>query len=290
MDFQLWKLRALAIANDAIRGTIDERERLLRKALEHHEAGRYDASVPLVLAQMDGIVIDLTGNQWRNFFKDGGKYVVDEETLAGHPDSGLKAIATLMSGPAITTAASGKLTRHGILHGRELGYDTLLNSTKAFAALFALIEWAVARAQRMYDERRAGEEAANAGKTDVDEDGRRIDRRGFDDAKQTLGQLAQMQFGAFKRQGAYRSNLDELAPPNMKTLLRIPLDRIILGSSADGTSYWLAAKAETDYWFGVAGKDGDQVVWRYAGEHPPTGGIGKDDWRHPIDDAGHPDW
>jgi hypothetical protein len=41
-----------------------------------------------------------------------------------------------------TTEVSGRLLRHGIVHGRELAYGTRANSTKAFAALLALIVWA----------------------------------------------------------------------------------------------------------------------------------------------------
>ena len=36
---------------------------LILKAKEHHEAGRYDASIPLIQNQMEGIVMDVATDQ-----------------------------------------------------------------------------------------------------------------------------------------------------------------------------------------------------------------------------------
>lgn len=52
-----------------------------------------------------------------------------------------------MSKRVETTSATGELLRHGILHGRELAYDTHVNSTKAWAALFAIIDGVKKRAE-----------------------------------------------------------------------------------------------------------------------------------------------
>jgi len=122
--------------------TFRPRERILRLALEDHDAGRYHASVPVVLAQIDGLVYDLTR---RSFY---GKGAVDHlyaaDTIAGHAD-GLAVLAAQLSVDRRMTTDS-VLTlpyRHGILHGRDLGYDNLGTSAKAFATLLALRPWAV---------------------------------------------------------------------------------------------------------------------------------------------------
>lgn len=61
------------------------RWRLIDKALRHHEAGAYEASVPIVLAQIDGIVWDLAEGQ-AGFFSGNPSFLVDEVTIAGLPE------------------------------------------------------------------------------------------------------------------------------------------------------------------------------------------------------------
>lgn len=118
------------------------REQLLRLALEDHRSVRFHASVPVVLAQIDGIVFDVARSSF--FSKRTSSRLYAADTLAGHPD-GLAALASKMSeGRKATTQSVLDLPyRHGILHGRDLGYATETNSTKAFAALIALKPWAM---------------------------------------------------------------------------------------------------------------------------------------------------
>lgn len=116
------------------------RQRLLQEALALHREGRYAASIPMVFAQIDGIFLDITGEKITDyFFKPKNPNLIDNETLAGHP-LGPQALSELMSKRVETTGATGELVRHGIVHGRELAYDSLVNSTKAWTALFAVIE------------------------------------------------------------------------------------------------------------------------------------------------------
>jgi len=102
-----------------------DRYTLVQKALMHHCNGAYEASVPIVLAQADGIVLDLTGKQL--FSRRQAEALVDSETLAGLPE-GLRLLVLLLAENQNQTTASGSLRRHGILHGRELGYATIINS------------------------------------------------------------------------------------------------------------------------------------------------------------------
>lgn len=120
------------------------REPLLRLAAEDYEAGRYHASVPVVLAQIDGIVADITGKALFHRTKDLlGKLVAWDSISA--QEGGLPYLVGLMASPRNQTT-DGPLDvpyRHGILHGRDLGYANRLVAAKAWAALFALREWAI---------------------------------------------------------------------------------------------------------------------------------------------------
>lgn len=126
------------------------REALVRRALEDHCAGRYHASVPIVLAQVDGLVHDLTGTSFygaRVPRKDRHlrfAHLLAADSIAGAPE-GLAALAAAWSVARDTTTdvPLDMPYRHGILHGRDMGYATPLVSVKCFALLLALHEWAM---------------------------------------------------------------------------------------------------------------------------------------------------
>jgi hypothetical protein len=115
------------------------RLRLLDQAYELHKQEQYAGSIVLVLTQIDGIFMDKTGKPAVSFFESQNPNLIDDDTLAGHP-LGLAQLSRLMSETQRTTVIADRLNRHGILHGRLLGYETLRNSTKIWAALLALIE------------------------------------------------------------------------------------------------------------------------------------------------------
>jgi hypothetical protein len=75
--------------------------------------------------------------------------IADPITLAGHPDSLPLLLDRFLTrqGHRPSLAVTDEVpSRHGVLHGQSLGYDSLPNSTKSFAALFAAIE--IARSTR----------------------------------------------------------------------------------------------------------------------------------------------
>ena len=261
------------------------RARLLRKALDLHEAGQYAASIPVVLAQIDGLFLDATGQDAMHFFERRNQYLVDDETLAGHPD-GLKALAKLMARTMNVTAATGKLSRHGILHGRELAYDTLTNSTKAFVALLAVVEWADPKLRVMSEAAAAAREARYAGSKEVGEDGRRLDRRWFPEAKEALLHTSSFQFGYFKRNGRYATNRAELDPGD-----RIPeVLGLQIATSSAGDEFWAWIRTPSGVVFGTAGRGGDFVAWLYVGEEEPGEIDSGTDWRHSATEPSHIDW
>lgn len=135
LDFVLRRLQAVQ--------AFKPRRQLLDKALEDHREERYHASVPVALSQIDGLVFDIAQGSFYDSKNPDRLHA--KNTLAGHPD-GLAALSKVMgrTRSKTTTSILSLPFRHGILHGRDLGYATKEVSTKAFCALGALREWALA--------------------------------------------------------------------------------------------------------------------------------------------------
>jgi hypothetical protein len=288
LSWAITRIKSLYSGNESIRAIGHQRWKQLAEALENHRHERYASAICIVLPQIDGIVHDLTGQAAKSFFASGAKakHLHDDETIAGHPD-GLAVLARLFNKDRRSTTVEGELRRHGILHGRELGYDTLRNSTKVFVALLSVIEWAqplaVAKAKVLIRE----EEERHAGSKARDEFGRRLDRRGFEEAQNTLMKLAQYQFGHFKRRGAYETRLEDLDKPE-----GLPaVEGLVLDTSADRQRYRAWMTTETGVVFGIAGTEGSFEGWKYVGESvPPPDVLGSGSWRHDIEDMPHDDW
>jgi hypothetical protein len=264
------------------------RRKLVDEALESHRSERYASAINIVLPQIDGIVHDLTGKAAKSFFASGPKarHLQDDETIAGHPE-GLMVLGRLFNKDRRSTTVDGELRRHGILHGRELGYDTLRNSTKAFVALISVIEWAQPLARAKASQLAREEEVRHAGSREKDEFGRRLDRRGFKDAQDALTKLAQYQHGHFTHQGRYETRLEDLDKPN-----GLPsVQGLRLETSADRLSYRAWMPTKTSVVMGVAGEGGNFEGWKYVGEGPPpVDVVGSEGWRHDLEDMPHDDW
>jgi hypothetical protein len=130
----LWHLRTMQ-AVEAFRPRLS----LVDKALDDYLQGRYHACVPVVLIQLDGLVNDF-GNY--GFFTEGADLEA-WDSIAAH-STGLEALAKVLGKTRrkLTTETLSVPYRHGILHGRDLGYDNKMVAAKAWAALFAVREWA----------------------------------------------------------------------------------------------------------------------------------------------------
>lgn len=142
--FEFLLMRASTLA------AMEHRTRLIKLAYEDHLAGRFHASVPVVLAQLDGLVADLSPTRDGLFSEAVDVLVWD--SVEGHP-TGLSRLAALMRSRRMKTRGEPIEIpfRHGILHGRDCGYDSEIVSAKAFAAFFAAIEWAkkIERGERL---------------------------------------------------------------------------------------------------------------------------------------------
>lgn len=117
------------------------RDHLAQKAKQDYLEGRYHACVPVVLTIIDGIVNDV---EQKGFFAEGIDLTA-WDSIAAH-STGLQELSRLFNSPRKKTTTE-EITvpyRHGILHGRDLGFDNEIVAAKAWATLFAIRDWALA--------------------------------------------------------------------------------------------------------------------------------------------------
>lgn len=132
--WKLWTMRGI----EAFR----PRMRLAELALADYEAERYHASIPVILALMDGLVNDLHELQ-KGFFAEGTDLTA-WDSIAAH-DKGLGVLNKIFQKGRRTTRVE-QITipyRNGILHGMDLGYDNKMVAAKTWGALFAVRDWSL---------------------------------------------------------------------------------------------------------------------------------------------------
>ena len=137
----------------------ENRSRLVELAFIDHEQGRHHASIPVVLAQIDGLSFDTN----KGSFFDKKSALIINDSIAAH-ELGLRKLSNTTSEPR-TKTSSNPLNfpyRHGILHGRELAYDNKLVSTKCFFILFAMRSWAL-KCQQIEFDRQSGKDYEQIG-------------------------------------------------------------------------------------------------------------------------------
>lgn len=111
-------------------------------AYEDTLAERFHAAVPVLLMMIDGAVNDI--DKGKGFFADNTNLTA-WDSIAAH-STGLTALKEVFSdGRHKTNKDEISLPyRHGILHGRDLGYANKTVAAKCWAALFAIRDWAAA--------------------------------------------------------------------------------------------------------------------------------------------------
>lgn len=285
----LRRLLSLGAGDDGLTEASRDRYRLVEIALGHHDANEYAASIPILLAQAEGIVFDVTDGRFGLFSRLGDRdHLADDTTLAGMA-VGVTAMQKLIATRVDETASTGRLVRHGIMHGRELGYDTHLNSTKAIVFLIAIIELAQPRARALSDTRRQAQFERWAGSDELDEYGARKDRRGFDHGMRCLRAVSARMIAEHRRAKRYPSeSLSELFQGDIGNRL-VDHQRTTLIVAPFGESYFAYHETPTGFCLGVAAGDEPTLEYRFAGPTPPTGGIGETDWRGILDEL-PPDW
>lgn len=206
MSWIIFGAASLGTADPDLREIGRHRRRLLELARDHHLAGRFDASIALLLAQIEGITADVTGGLFFSANVSRAAKVLDRSRLDGI-EAGIETVRAVFQQGAHATTWGGGLSRHAVLHGRELAFDTEVNSAKCWSLLDVVQRWAKPVAASLADERRAARLAVHAGSTDFDVSGAREDRREFRETKALLGKLESAAFGWFGQLQNFRSDL-----------------------------------------------------------------------------------
>lgn len=249
-----------------------QRARLLRKAHEHHQAGRYDASIPIIHAQIEGLVIDLSSGK-KFFTKGPQKANLINPTQLVSIEACLSTLQAIFGEGAGETQAAGSLSRHAIAHGRELAYDTKENSAKTWSVIHALVQWAQPLAQQEAQRLRRDREAKNAGIDGVNEKGQRTDNREFRETRAMLRKLLTPAMAQLSQHGAVqRAIIGDLYSAKDFQQAGLPADPgIEMRRSADGKTIWFWRTTVSGWVLGAAvgltGQGFDE--WLYSGPTPP---------------------
>lgn len=112
---------------------------LLSQALDAHKVGMYAVSVPALLAQFEGLIVDIMGHTGRLNFGELRRYVTgleDAERLPKH------VLSSFVNDVVLTMFAHGDqvppFSRHAILHGGDVDYATETNSRTAILLIDSL--------------------------------------------------------------------------------------------------------------------------------------------------------
>ncbi|GAB3442985.1 hypothetical protein [Insolitispirillum peregrinum] len=132
-------INLLAIHRSKAFGNVRCRWHQLREALALTEEGRYWSAVPLVLIACDGFASDLLGTS--PFSKNADLSLFD--SMVAHPTALPALISRIRE--SVKKSSDDALSlplRHGILHGRSLGYADRKVCGKAWMLMIALVDWA----------------------------------------------------------------------------------------------------------------------------------------------------
>jgi len=117
---------------------------------EAHNGGEYDLSVPVFLAQADGICLELIGVQLYSKRSDGKTTKVSEAVAALEVDVLLYPLTEVFPIIFNSRERAGQeniLNRHAVLHGESVSYGNKVNSSKAMS-LLSFTAWALCDLKR----------------------------------------------------------------------------------------------------------------------------------------------
>lgn len=113
---------------------------LMQEAKRLYEAENHAAVVPLLLANIEGFVADASEGQL--FFTRRAALtanLLNPSRLTGLVCA-MSTLREVYTTPVGTTVATAPLSRHGIMHGRVVGYDTKVTSAKCWSLFDAVAD------------------------------------------------------------------------------------------------------------------------------------------------------
>jgi hypothetical protein len=111
------------------------RSRLIRSAFAAHRAGNYDASIPLLFAQVDGICDDITNS---HLFRKGLAGYASKTDMKDFERAYFEPLLQQIPvkfGEGRRGEGFTHLNRHAVMHGESLDYGTEENGLKAISLL-----------------------------------------------------------------------------------------------------------------------------------------------------------
>ncbi|NDK30616.1 hypothetical protein [Nesterenkonia haasae] len=268
-----------------------ERVNLIEKAIAHHQARAYEASIPIILAQIDGISRDLTGQSF--FSKANTDPYLDDVTLSGM-ETNLPIVRRVFSTDVKESGRYGLVSRHGVLHGRDLTYATRVNSTKTIVLVAALAEYfprvaddAGARLRRQHEEQVAGTQA-------VDDLGRFVDDRHIPE----IHQFAWDFDVAYSNDVLLGQDAFHASTVGSDVARKVGLDPASFTVGDDETGCWWHYKLPAGRVLGYAARPSTSSkrrhpdVWRWDDSQAPTGPPWQcpEGWRSDDDFPRSPNW
>ncbi len=144
---------------DRLCNQFPSRAQILVAAFRAHNGAEYNLSVPVFLAQADGICLELTGVQLYSKRSDRKTTKVSEAVAAFDVDDYVGALLYPLTEVFPITFNSREragqeniLNRHAVLHGESVSYGNIINSSKAIS-LLAFTAWALSDLKRKQDRR-----------------------------------------------------------------------------------------------------------------------------------------
>lgn len=263
-------MRAWANDHLPLKKLLWERATVIERAVAYHQDGSYDAAIPMLLAQIDGLSFDLSG---KSFFSSGNtEPFVDDETLAGL-EGNLPVVRSVFSAPVRASGMHGLVSRHGVMHGRDLAYPSRENSTKTIVLVVALAEYWPPAARRSSVTHRRQHETEVAGATTLDELGRLVDDREIPEVRRAAYDIAAAYGNAILMAAQHVFDLEtEIAAASQ----RHGLDPDRFTRDRDRTGWWWAYRVPARQVLGYASRPSTSTerrwpdVWRWDAQDSPS--------------------
>jgi hypothetical protein len=120
------------------------RRQMIERAREDYEAERYDSTVLLLIAVMDGFVNDFETDPRRGLHAREDDEMAAWNSVVGH-HQGLAHRTFTKTFKKTSDEEVHELYRNGIVHGMLPNFNNAVVATKAWNRLFAVSDWALSR-------------------------------------------------------------------------------------------------------------------------------------------------